>query len=479
MKKHIGWSYAPYRPPLTGNGIYICRLVPEANGFSFDWLPVGCDCYEIFCRKRGEESFLPAGKQCAASTGSEIALRFSIEGLESDAEYEFYVSGGEQTSPVRLVRTGTVPGTPVNYLHPQDGVYSFSGRALCSPCMVRHPDGFLLASMDVFQPDAPQNLTLIFRSDDNGATWRYVSELFPCFWGRMFVHRGVLYMISCSTEYGDLLIGASYDGGKTFTEPTILLRGSNGKNKTPGIHKNPQPVVEYNGKLYHTLEWGNWGKGYHAAMVASVPVDADLLNAENWSFTEPLCYDENWEGVAHGPSAGTIEGTLAVGKDGNLYTVMRYDMGRTAERYGLVLRYRVDTEHPEAPLIYDRSIPFPANASKFEIHSDRATGVYFSIATRISCAEDFRKRTLLSLMASRDMIHWHLLTDLLDAREEDPEGKQIGFQYVDFFFEGEDILYLCRTAYNHAYNFHDSNYITFHRIPRFRELLARLPERDV
>ena len=46
----------------------------------------------------------------------------------------------------------------------------------------------------------------------------------------------------------------------------------------------------------------------------------------------------------------------------------------------------------------------------------------------------------------------------------------IGFQYVDFIIEGDDLLYLCRTAINGAHNFHDANYSTFHRIRCFRSL---------
>ena len=79
--------------------------------------------------------------------------------------------------------------------------------------------------MDVFKGGEAQDLTLIFRSDDDGKTWKYRSELFPCFWGKMFIHRGELYMLGCSTEYGDMLIGKSSDGGVTFGMPTVLLRG--------------------------------------------------------------------------------------------------------------------------------------------------------------------------------------------------------------------------------------------------------------
>ena len=136
--------------------------------------------------------------------------------------------------------------------------------------------------------------------------------------------------------------------------------------------------------------------------------------------------------------------------------------------YGLAIRYRVDCEHPDAPLCFDRAIPFPANHSKFEIRKDPETEAYYTICSRITCPEDSGKRTLLSLMKSKDTVNWQLVCDLMDYRSADPDGKLIGFQYVDFLFSGEDILYLCRTALNGAETYHNSNYITFHRIRSFR-----------
>ena len=43
-------------------------------------------------------------------------------------------------------------------------------------------------------------------------------------------------------------------------------------------------------------------------------------------------------------------------------------------------------------------------------------------------------------------------------------ARDVGFQYVDFFFEGDEILYLSRTAWNGAHNFHDANYSVFGRL---------------
>ena len=462
MKFDAAWSHRPYSPLLRDAGTpYICRVVPYERSIHIEWLPVQDESeYRVFLGFKG-------------NTPSEIAATsdccFDFESLDTDTDYCFLVSCSSGSSRLRLARTGRRDGTDgvtVNYLHPEDDAYAFSGRYLCSPSLVGHPDGHLLASMDVFEGNAPQNLTLIFRSDDGGRNWHYLCELFPCFWGKMFIHRGRLYMLAVSTEYGDLLIGASDDGGRTFTPPTVLWRGAC-HSRMDGIHKNPQPVVEYNGRLWNTCEWGSWASGTHAAMAFSCPVDADLLEASNWSFTPPLPYDPTWLGVAQGKSNGTLEGCLTVLPDGGLYNIMRYQMFGCEPSYGLVLAYRVNTADPDASLAYSHAISLPGNHSKFEIQYDAGSACYYSIISRIRSEAQRGDRNLMSLMVSRDCEHWHLACDLIDATDEDP--KSIGFQYTDFLFDGDDLLWLVRTAANHAHNFHDANYSVFHRLKDFRQ----------
>ena len=356
-------------------------------------------------------------------------------------------------------------GTVVNYLHPDDPYYAFSGQYLCSPSLLRLPDGELLASMDLFGYNTPQNLTLIFRSDDDGQTWYHLSELMPCFWGKLFLHKGDVYMLGCSTEYGDLLIGRSTDGGKTFGAPVTLLRGSNGKAGQCGVHKNPQPVFRHNGRIYESLEWGAWANKEfcHAAMVMSCDENADLLNPENWHFTPPRKFDHFIPALAELPKATqTIEGTLVLSPEGDLLNIMRFGM------HGKVLAYRVNTEDPDAPLTFHSLIDMPTTTTKFAIKHDSVSGYYYSIICRIHPGEGNQRRNLLSLVKSADLRSWALVCDLVDYSHCD--GDTHGFQYVDFEMEGADILWLCRTAMNNPHNYHDANYTTFHRILNFRNL---------
>lgn len=142
MKGYNLWSYTPYKPLLRNTGdIYICRIVPAKNQIHLEWLACDDGEYTVFCRKRNNKDFVLCGKTSKTE--------YDISGLESGNDYEFYVTAGEKKSLVRLATTGDAVGTVVNYLHPDDTAYDFSGRYLCSPSLVRHPDGYLLASMDV------------------------------------------------------------------------------------------------------------------------------------------------------------------------------------------------------------------------------------------------------------------------------------------------------------------------------------------
>ena len=450
------WSYPAYTPLLWERGeLYISRLAPGKDCIHLEWMP--CGETAVYIGKVGENHFSLAG----STTGCE----YDIIGLDTDTDYAIYVACGEKKSLVRLARTGETVGTVVNYLHPDDRYYAFSGNYLCSPSLLRLPDGGLLASMDLFGSNTPQNLTLIFRSDDDGQTWHHLSELMPCFWGKLFLHKGDVYMLGCSTEYGDLLIGRSTDGGKTFGAPVTLLRGSNGKSGHCGVHKNPQPVFRHKGRIYESLEWGAWANQEfcHAAMVMSCDENADLLQPESWHFTPPRKFDHFVPELASLPkTTQTIEGTLVLSPEGELLNIMRFGM------HGKVLAYLVNTEDPDAPLTFHSLIDMPTTTTKFAIKHDAVTGYYYSIICRIHPGEGNQRRNLLSFVKSADLRSWELVCDLIDYSHCD--GDTHGFQYVDFEMEGEDILWLCRTAMNNPHNYHDSNYTTFHRIQNFRHL---------
>jgi hypothetical protein len=130
------------------------------------------------------------------------------------------------------------------------------------------------------------------------------------------------------------------------------------------------------------------------------------------------------------------------------------------------LVYRVP-EDPDAPIEYSHPVSFDGNLSKFMIKYDEVSGRYYSIISRRIDSPQ-TARNLLSLVSSANLSDWELVCDLIDRRNDDPQ--MVGFQYIDFEIEDDDIIYLSRTAMNQAKNYHVANYSTFHRVEKFRDL---------
>ena len=115
------WSYAPYKPFLTEIGdIYICRIVLYRDKVHFEWLDISAEKYTVYFKKRVEEQFIFAGNTSKCE--------FTIENLNENEDYEFFVESGEKRSRIRIVRCGEPIGAVVNYLHPDGDAYSFSGK---------------------------------------------------------------------------------------------------------------------------------------------------------------------------------------------------------------------------------------------------------------------------------------------------------------------------------------------------------------
>ncbi|HQK23884.1 MAG TPA: LYR motif-containing protein, partial [Candidatus Latescibacteria bacterium] len=89
------------------------------------------------------------------------------------------------------------------------------------------------------------------------------------------------------------------------------------------------------------------------------------------------------------------------------------------------------------------------------------------------------QRNVLSLHVSADLRRWRQVATLLQddsPLSEEESVRLTGFQYVDWQFDNEDIIYLVRTAYDGAHNFHDSNRIVCAKVEGFRKLVG---EREV
>lgn len=218
---------------------------------------------------------------------------------------------------------------------------------------------------------------------------------------------------------------------------------------------------------------GGWA-AYFNTFVMSVPADADLLNAGNWTLSNRLPRDPQW---LDGKFGGWLEGSVVVTPKGEVANILRVDCRDPDEKAAIV-----EVSADGRAVRFDPAagfISFPGGCKKFAIRQDPKDGSYWSLSNWIppqqrGGAVD-RTRNTLALLHSVDLRTWEIRGVLL----QHPDRERHGFQYADFQFDGEDLLGLVRTAYDDADGgapaAHDANYITFHRWPNFRKLRSAEP----
>jgi len=357
---------------------------------------------------------------------------------------------------------------------------------LGSPSIVRTPTGDLLVTHDYFGPGCPRNhedeehLTSVYRSSDEGATWTNVTHIAGAFWSNLFVHDGAMYLLGTSQQYGAVVIRRSEDNGNSWTHPrdadSGLLFASGPRREPPNFHCAPMPIAIRDGRIYRAFEdmqGTGWGVDFNSTVV-SADADSDLLHADSWTMSNRIAFDRAWAPDEWGELAGPgwLEGNVIETPAGELVNILRFHSDPLADKAAVV---RI---HDEGRRIsFDPTegfIDLPGGMTKFTIRREPETGLYLTISNNNTDPSRPGQRNVLCLNASEDLWHWRrvatLIEDDLPLAWED-SMRLTGFQYVDWQFDGDAIIYLVRTAYDGSHNFHDANRVTFHRIDDFRKLL--------
>ncbi len=466
------WSFPVFDPvctdafsePSKPYGFLITQIIPKDGGVRVSWQSIiNADEYQLIFTPYGNHLFLDL--PVLRFTTKDIF--FEANGLQNDFDYDLVIEAYKDGVQIchcleRRLRCHPVPGTVVSYIHPDDYAFSYSGRSVATPSILRLPSGTILAAHDVYWADYAQNLTKLFASHDNGNSWQSLCDLSPCFWGKLFYHRDAVYMLACSGEYGDLLLGCSTDDGRTWSPPTVLCKG--GSRRIGGPHRSAVSVLEHRGRLWTSVDIGSHTIGGHDTATLSVSFDADLMNPSEWTLSAALKYNPDWAGGSVGATrSGYIEGSVILGDDGELYNILRYETRAGTPNYGLAPLLKIDTENPSAAPIFCEYIKFHGNLSKFSFTKDNKNGWNYAVVSRVD-NEPTYYRGRLSLMRSMNLRDWQFVADLLDINKltiNDGDMKT-AFQYPDTFLENGILYLLSRSAIGGAYNYHNANYITFH-----------------
>ena len=325
-----------------------------------------------------------------------------------------------------------------------------------SPSLAILPDGSYVASHDFFGPGSTQStsaVTRVFRSTDRGATWRQTAELHDQFWSNLFWHRGRLYLMGTTSEYGRVVIRDSRDGGATWSEAAYVTSEAN-------YHTAPVPIAIYKGRIWRAMEHhppGPWG--HFEALLLSAPVKANLMDPRSWRVSPRLPFP-----AAAPEGKHWLEGNAVVARNGVLFDILRVD---NIEKAALV---ELKGDHLE----FDRMVAFPGGAKKFSIRYDAKSHRYWALANPAPGAPaPASVRNTLALISSPDLLEWRTERIVLTH----PDAVKHGFQYVDWQFDGADVAAVVRTAFDDdaggAASYHDANYLIFVRVPGFRQAEKR------
>lgn len=340
-------------------------------------------------------------------------------------------------------------------------------RYVGSPSIVIMPDGTYIASHDYFGNRISE--TFVYRSADRGRSWTRIAELKSLTWASLFNRGKELYLIGvspkCTMGYGDFVIRKSLDQGRTWTEARdeksgLIRRGH--------YHCAPVPIVRHQGRYWRALEnMGQaWGWGPFSALMTSIPVKADLLDAGQWLLSNEVKYNAEWKAGA----TAWLEGNAVVSPEGEVKDILRVAYG--PDDVAAMASVSPDGKHlsfqPQTDFIH-----FPGAAKKFTIRYDKKSRKYWTLSNFVLSkdrydADNGSIRNTQVLMYSADLKQWCIADTVLTC--DRPE--LYGFQYVDWQFDGKDIIFVSRTAWKdetgNPPRQHDANYLTFHRIRDFR-----------
>ena len=328
-----------------------------------------------------------------------------------------------QTHPDPHTTTAEVPPGIVI-----DHQLATSRQYIGSPSIVIAPNGDYVSSHDLFGPGSTSTVSAmskVFLSHDRGATWKQAVEFKDQFWSNLFVHNGRMYLMGTTYEYGRIVIRDSRDNGAHWSDAHLLTTDT-------GYHTAPMPIVAHDGRLFRAFEFhpeGPWG-GFQALML-SAPVDADLTNPKSWTMTQRLTFPSGDEGRTW------LEGNAVIGPHGEVLDILRVD---NRERAAILVLN-------DGRLAVQRFVDLPGGAKKFTIRYDSRSKLYWSLVNpalpgeALSVSTPGSVRNTLALVSSPDLEHWTPRSIIMHH----VDAASYGFQYVDWQFDGNDIIAAVRS----------------------------------
>lgn len=415
--------------------------------------------------------YVPAGKSFVAYDVTYYLYELS---LQAGKWAELSKPDGSRCSMIVFAEKLSVAGTetPGKVIAQ---VPELRGGAINNVSMAILPDGSYMASCTGASAETRVSL---FISRDRGSQWTCLEDTNVAENGirnyyNLFVFNGSLYMMGVGDGNRGILLSRSDDNGRTWTVPAD---DKSGLIREGSFHSSAVAVVVSGGRLWRAMEQVTDGKKY--PFVMSAPEDADLLDASSWTLTNTVQLGEGFNYQSH-PISELIEGNMVATPDGKVYNVLRASStGTSAAAVTLPVNDVVNLSAPSGTWL----ITLPGGGKKFTVRYDPVSRRYWAITNPAATAGIKHNgiyssgitfdlmRNRMVLLYSTDLTNWVQYRNIVT----DPDPFFHGFQYVDWQFDGDDIVAVCRMACPERRGLperqHNANFMTFHRICKFRNL---------
>lgn len=190
------------------------------------------------------------------------------------------------------------------------------------------------------------------------------------------------------------------------------------------------------------------GSGSGENSLASAPEDADLTDPDVWT-------------LADGSSAPGLagEGVTVPAPGGGVMSVAPAQLPDGSLGVGMV---KADGTGSTEFLDYS---PLEQQG-KFAVIWDDQSDKYWALTN----PEIASPRNVVGLFSSTDFTEWEYHGEVIRGRS----SRYMGFQYPDMVIDGDDIVWVSRTAWEDENGqpprWHDGNMFTSHRVPNFRTM---------
>jgi hypothetical protein len=235
------------------------------------------------------------------------------------------------------------------------------------------------------------------------------------------------------------------------------------------------------GRLYRAVDLNVQNKTrLHVALVtADGTACADLTAPACWTLGKGLAWDPSWIPAA-APSASRHweEPGAVLGPRGKVNVLVRIDAPlhgcATVEECNRAALLELNPV--SGALELSRLVPLPTGCNKFAIRrDDDADGSYYALTNPVSqlpaATYGCGQRNRVILARSRDLVRWDSCAVVMwdDLGLGVAESiRQTGLQYIDWRFDGPDIVAAVRAGYNGSTTYHDASRLLLSTIRDYR-----------